>query len=346
VRFLNEVGGGTVMRILDKRTVAVETDDGFEIPALESDLVIVGSASDELLKNGNNKPKPYKAGSKTAEEGKQKEQHQPSPAIDNSNSFKPATDPEGDSVGLFLAFVPVSKEAIHLHIVNDSPYRLMYCLSVWKSNQLEPIKAGELLPDTKESIREYAINELVDPFTINIQAIFFKNTRFRPQQPEYFDINLNPVKFQRGGVFAENDFFEEKAYIISVADSKKEAVLQSITEKAIDEAIRRKADDRREVKKTTGFDAEEIDLHIEALIENSEGLTPGEIIQIQLARFETALEGGLRGKTRRMIFIHGIGNGKLKLELRKTLDQKYPKLKYQDASFKEYGYGATLVHLK
>lgn len=346
MRFLNEVGGGKVVRIIDKRTVAVETDDGFEIPALENELVIVGSTSDELLKNSNNGPRPYNPGGKNPEVGKRREQHQPLPAIDNSNIFKPATDPEGDTVGLSLAFVPVSKEAVHLHIVNDSPYRLMYCLSVWKSNQLEPIKAGELLPDTKECIREYAINQLVNPFTINIQAIFFKNTLFRPQQPEYFDINLNPVKFQRGGVFAENDYFEEKAYIIPVADSKKEAMLKSTTEKAIDQAIRRESEDRREMKKTAVIDTEEVDLHIEALIENSEGLPPGEIIQIQLARFETALEGGLRSKTRRMIFIHGIGNGKLKLELRKTLDQKYPKLKYQDASFKEYGYGATLVHLK
>jgi dsDNA-specific endonuclease/ATPase MutS2 len=75
-------------------------------------------------------------------------------------------------------------------------------------------------------------------------------------------------------------------------------------------------------------------------------MAPGEIIQIQLARFETALQGGLKGNTKKMVFIHGIGNGKLKYEITRALDSKYPKLKYQDASFKEYGYGATLVYLK
>ena len=36
----------------------------------------------------------------------------------------------------------------------------------------------------------------------------------------------------------------------------------------------------------------------------------------------------------------------IRYELRKTLDTKYPDLKYQDASFAEYGYGATLVIIR
>ena len=43
VRFLNDVGGGRVSRI-DGKTVYVEDEDGFERPALERDLVVVGQA--------------------------------------------------------------------------------------------------------------------------------------------------------------------------------------------------------------------------------------------------------------------------------------------------------------
>ncbi|MBR4323981.1 MAG: Smr/MutS family protein, partial [Bacteroidales bacterium] len=45
-------------------------------------------------------------------------------------------------------------------------------------------------------------------------------------------------------------------------------------------------------------------------------------------------------------FIHGKGNGSLKLELRKCLDRNYKRCQYQDASFEEYGGGATLVYVK
>lgn len=39
VSFLNEVGGGVVCEIIDKRTVSVRTDDGFDLPFLISDLI-------------------------------------------------------------------------------------------------------------------------------------------------------------------------------------------------------------------------------------------------------------------------------------------------------------------
>jgi dsDNA-specific endonuclease/ATPase MutS2 len=91
---------------------------------------------------------------------------------------------------------------------------------------------------------------------------------------------------------------------------------------------------------------EEVDLHIESIVDDHSHMSPGEIINAQLSRFEIALEGAIRNNTRRIIFIHGVGNGKLKYELSKTMDRKYPDVKYQDASFKEYGYGAMLCILK
>jgi dsDNA-specific endonuclease/ATPase MutS2 len=41
-----------------------------------------------------------------------------------------------------------------------------------------------------------------------------------------------------------------------------------------------------------------------------------------------------------------VGNGVLKQEITKKLKSKYSKFNFQDASFKEYGYGATMVILR
>ena len=41
VRFLNEVGGGSVKRLLDNKMVEVLTEDGWGIPYLISELVIL-----------------------------------------------------------------------------------------------------------------------------------------------------------------------------------------------------------------------------------------------------------------------------------------------------------------
>jgi dsDNA-specific endonuclease/ATPase MutS2 len=125
-------------------------------------------------------------------------------------------------------------------------------------------------------------------------------------------------------------------------------LLKQITNEAISNSIKQKdTAPKPKVQKELKLDTEEIDLHIEELVDNHQNLSNGEIIQLQIARFETALEGGIRSNsTKKMIFIHGLGNGKLKFEVKKILDTKYSKLKYQDASFKEYGYGATLVYIR
>ena len=44
VRFLNEVGGGVISRIINAKLVSVRDEDGFQIPVLISDIVVVSSA--------------------------------------------------------------------------------------------------------------------------------------------------------------------------------------------------------------------------------------------------------------------------------------------------------------
>ncbi len=90
---------------------------------------------------------------------------------------------------------------------------------------------------------------------------------------------------------------------------------------------------------------EEVDLHIQNIVDDYSLLTPGEILDLQMSRFELSLEGAIRHEQKEIIFIHGKGAGKLKSEIQKKLINDYPRLKYQDASFKEYGYGATLIFI-
>ena len=51
-------------------------------------------------------------------------------------------------------------------------------------------------------------------------------------------------------------------------------------------------------------------------------------------------------KGQRIIFIHGKGEGVLRRALVNDLCYRYKSYTYQDASFQEYGYGATQVTIK
>ncbi|MDE6770914.1 MAG: Smr/MutS family protein, partial [Muribaculaceae bacterium] len=44
-----------------------------------------------------------------------------------------------------------------------------------------------------------------------------------------------------------------------------------------------------------------------------------------------------------IVFIHGKGEGVLRKAVLDLLKKEYPKAELQDASFREYGFGATLV---
>ena len=92
--------------------------------------------------------------------------------------------------------------------------------------------------------------------------------------------------------------------------------------------------------------AREIDLHIEALSDDSGLLSPPEMLNIQISRFRDTMSKAQNEGWKQIVFIHGVGDGRLKFELRKILDSQFPDARYQDASFLEYGYGATLVFLE
>ncbi len=350
VRFLNDVGGGKVTRV-EKNTVYVLDSDGFEVPALMKDVIVVNQATETTYSNEpDNSVSNGMNGSQPTQTYQVEQDFIPEDLATINFLEDDQKDDKGDMLGIHLAFVPTNtanatESAQELYLVNDSTYRVFFTISRWVEDILQPLGAGFLYPDSKELVTEFARESLNADITLNIQCLFFKNTGFVAQQPEFYDLKINPTKFFRLGSFTDNDYFEERAIIYTVVDSQKEELLKTLSHKNIEQAIIQRETPKQPAKKVE-VEVEEIDLHIQELVDNPNDFTPGQIIEMQLARFKVALEGGLKSKSRKMVFIHGVGNGKLKHELRKELDRSYPKLKYQDASFKEYGYGATLVYLK
>ena len=87
----------------------------------------------------------------------------------------------------------------------------------------------------------------------------------------------------------------------------------------------------------------EVDLHAEKLIKSTRGMDNFDILNIQLDMARHKLEYCIQKRISKIVFIHGVGEGVLKTELH-YLFNKYP-VKYYDASYKEYGAGATEVYV-
>lgn len=88
----------------------------------------------------------------------------------------------------------------------------------------------------------------------------------------------------------------------------------------------------------------ELDLHIESLTENHRGMSNFEIMKIQMIEFKRFFSKARAQGIQKLVVIHGVGEGVLKNELRSYLSQQ-EFIEFYDASYLEYGKGATEIRL-
>ena len=117
VRFLNSVGGGVVRGFRGKDQVLVEDEDGFEVPALIKECVVVGG--NDMQVHSSNRPK-VQAPVET-----------PSPKKPEPKEEKVEETPEGERLNVYLAYLPVDPKAFQqcgyeTYFVNDSNYYLFF----------------------------------------------------------------------------------------------------------------------------------------------------------------------------------------------------------------------------
>ena len=100
------------------------------------------------------------------------------------------------------------------------------------------------------------------------------------------------------------------------------------------------------VKRRGDEDVVVVDLHIDALLDTPAGMSKGDMLNYQMDVFRKTLAQYKDKRGQRIIFIHGKGEGVLRRAIVSDLSYRYKSYTYQDASFQEYGYGATQVTIK
>ena len=89
----------------------------------------------------------------------------------------------------------------------------------------------------------------------------------------------------------------------------------------------------------------EVDLHIHELVDDQRGLPDRAKLAIQMDHFDRMMDIAKREKLRRIVFIHGVGQGVLRHQIRTSLDQHHPDCTYREGDPRKYGSGATEVWL-
>ena len=338
VKFLNEIGGGEVIEVIDDKMVMIETKDGFEMPYLVSELIPEGNLQVEMEQESVTMPENI-------------------PILQEEKNFNNQTviskiekEAKKENVEVSLALVNQLVDdqfILNAFLINTGSYNFLFHLGIHSENGWKTLAFDEL--ETDEKILLGSLPEISgdDMLGISYQFVFFKDETFQLIDPVKGVLNIDNKTILSLDAFVSNEFFNEKAILFPLALGNK----ISLTGKQIHKESVLKGDipvgdtNKSKTARQVIGDLEEIDLHADAIIEDPRDFSPAEIIEMQIGRFEISLNGAINSKQKKIIFIHGAGSGKLKHRIRGLLDEKYPKLKYQDASFKEYGYGATLVIL-
>lgn len=344
VRFLNSTGGGIVRGFQGKDQVLVEDEDGFDIPALIRECVVVGES--DMQVRSSHRP--------TVQTPVEMPAPKPQPAPEKNPVEETA---EGERLNIYLAYLPVDPKSIQqtgyeAYFVNDSNYYLLFNYMNRQNNSWMSRYNGLVEPNTKIFLEEFAKQDLNDLERVCVQLIAFKKDKpYSLKNTVSVELRLDTVKFYKLHCFMENDFFEEDALVYPIVrgDLPEKELLVSATE--LQEAMQQKArEDRRTartiVKKKTDNTVLEVDLHIEQLLDNTNGLTNADMLTYQLDKFREVLDQYADRKGQKIVFIHGKGDGVLRKAIEKELAAKYKSHYHQDASFREYGFGATMVIIK
>ena len=261
------------------------------------------------------------------------------------------------TLNVYLAYVPEDIKAIsttpfEAYLVNDSNYYLYYTYLSAEGKAWKVRSHGVVEPNMKFLVDEFDKSILNELEHVAIQLMAFKDKKTFALKPAVsVEMRIDTVKFYKLHTFRESDFFDVPALVYDVvrndapvrqvhvsAEDIQDAILQKITvDKPKAQAI---------VKRGGGNQILEVDLHIGELLDDTRGMSNSEMLNYQLEKFREVMDKYKNKREQKIVFIHGKGDGVLRKALIEELKRKYSNCRYQDASFQEYGFGATMVTIK
>lgn len=365
VRYLNAVGGGVVRRIEGK--VAYVDEDGFETPVLVNEVVVVLPAGHEKKPGGPNlffDQKAFDAG-KNRVNVKSDVPNKEVPA-----SGVPTTAPVaekvvetnyGDKLNIAVAFEPTAIRSLNESdfnavLVNDSNYFLYFTFMRRSAENRgwHTVYAGDVAPNEVIDLAVVKRENLNDYEKIGLQYVAFKKDKeFEMKAPAAVTRRLDLTKFFKLHCFRPGIYFESPVMEIQLvkdddATSDSMGMLADYALKVANEVHFNKEDKKshsrgKELSPYKLLPLIEVDLHIDELVDTTAGMKNGDMLGLQLDTVRKTMQEHSKRKGQKIVFIHGKGDGVLRKAVRDLLKKEYAKCDIQDASFQEYGFGATLV---
>ena len=336
VTFINEKQNGIVLGFKANNIVVVEIEDGFTLDVLSREIVVVKSSQEKAM---GVKPIDNKSVDKTATL---------SPTPDFSSHI--------DIPSVVLLALPeqsaVLTGKIKFLLVNPLRGQIQGACFEKQKNNLKRIAVFSLNTNQQSELFEFSREQLMSFDSLVVSYVYSDAAMFSSGSKE---ITIEyPGLVQHFPKLAAPFCFACSHEIYKTANSNEELELDFLKDKyslsrdqksnQVSKPHEAKAK-KQEVNLLRKYGLSGVnsivDLHIESLIEYPEGYSNSELIRIQLNHFRSELDKAMVSRMQTIVFIHGVGNGKLKDAIISEL--KELQLNYRPADFSKYGIGATEV---
>lgn len=347
VSFLNETGGGKIVRIIDPRTVMVEVEDGFEIPYLIKDLVFDFRSQST---------RPQQVAQVVKEEVRQQEirDAEAYDAARKGGLRRFAKDVEKE--GIYLAFVPHEQQwlltgSLDVVLVNHTPFTMLYSFNV-KSEKYDNVDYGEVEPYSKVVVESISREDIEYWCNGVIQGVFAKDDSEYILLPLNAPFSFRSARFFKEGSYVYSGLLGEKAVMICLSDFLSLRSGDADFSRIVKEGIGSKSPAKTTVKEAapidkhrTGVGEAVVDLHIGELVDNILGMSSADMFNTQIKYFRAMLDSAIASEYTKVTFIHGVGNGVLKNAIIEAL-RNYEGTTNRMASLAKFGVGAIDVIIK
>lgn len=349
VKFLNSPGGGVVSRIIDSRMVGVMIEDGFEIPTMNGELVVVAS-TDRAARFFEEKFAVHHAG--TGEEGITGEGAGEYP--DRLAPLPKSVTDARKNEEIFLAYIPHDQKwlttgQVDVVLVNNTGYDLLYNLfSRTALNHYEGVDYGNVYSGSSLILSTVNREQLARWSDGYIQFLFHCAQTEDVLPPFNAEFMVEGKKFFHEGNYRSHPVIKEKGIVARLVSLTSHFNSLNITRGRFVPAADSSRQETKPValirKHQTAPGEAEIDLHIHELIEDTSNLDKGEMLDIQKNYFIKCLDSAMAEHFSRITVIHGVGSGALRSVLLALL-QKQEGISVADAPMSKYGAGALEIRI-
>lgn len=338
VRFINEKQEGTIRAILASGIIVVDIEDGFPIEVLPRELVKVQQPAQEISQPAARSV----------------------PSIEKDEPPLPAAEAFRVNQELRLLVIPshgrVTTGHLQLYLLNTTSLQLLFSLNRVTNNRQTGIAAGKAMPGELRYLMEVKRDDLIDYDQLRFIGLVHEERLHTGHPIIRKDFQLPVPDLHQRFPFLPSPYAFSQWVPLYRADepiTENEQALYQKLQQEFSKSSRpaspvqpqppKKGGSEHQYLQQFGLSAGEIDLHIEELQPSIEGLSNAEIVGIQMNCFRQELDKAILRKAKSIVFIHGVGNGFLKSEIRKEL--KAGGFPFRDGDLLRYGYGATEVLL-